>query len=88
MVCFALTKSNVFVGVEVETKILPERRTRSFIERLLLAKDCLRVVKLENGEGMLVKVSEARETMPSRRPVNTFHVDFLNYTLILNFVRK
>lgn len=56
----------------------PERTTRSFTVRLLLAKDCLRVVKLENGEGMLAKASESSETFPSRLPVSTSHMDLLN----------
>lgn len=46
--------------------------------RLLLAKDCLRVVKLKNGEGMLASASDAREILPSLLPVSTSHIDLLN----------
>lgn len=46
--------------------------------RLFLAKARLRVMKSENGEGMLARVSEAREMLPSLRPVSTFQIYLLN----------
>lgn len=68
------------MGQKLMMMMIPERTTRSMTERLLLAKACLRVVKLENGVGMLARASDARDRVPSLLPVSTSHIDLLNCT--------
>lgn len=59
---------------------LPDKITRSLTVRPLFSKICLRVVKLENGDGILPVTSDDRETVPSLLPVKTGHsCRFLNY---------
>ena len=58
---------------------IPDSTTRSWTVRPLLAKLCLRELKLKTGGGMLARASEASDTLPSLLPVSTSHIGFLNY---------
>ena len=57
---------------------LPDKTTSSWTERLLLAKDCFRVVKLKNGDGMLARASDLRDMIPSLLPVSTSQIGLWN----------
>lgn len=51
---------------------LPDKRTKSFRSRPLLAKEVWRLDKLLVGGGIFAKASEALDIFPSLLPVGTF----------------
>lgn len=52
---------------------LPDKTTKSLVVRPKAAKFCFKVAMSANGDGIRALASEARDTLPSLRPVGTSH---------------
>lgn len=67
-----MSEVNIKVKVYILQFGLPDKRTKSFRSRPLLAKEVWRLDKLLVGGGIFAKASEALDIFPSLLPVGTF----------------